>query len=161
RKRAEKSLQKAAEQMKKQYDKKKREAVEYRAGDKVYVEATNISTDRPAKKLDDKRHGPFEILEKIGESAYKLALPPTWRPIHPVFNEIKLTPYREAQFPSQQKPKPIPPVIVDGQEEYEVEEVLDSRLKRGKLEYLVHWKNYPKEERTWEPKQHLNNSPDK
>ncbi|EGO22929.1 hypothetical protein SERLADRAFT_350163, partial [Serpula lacrymans var. lacrymans S7.9] len=33
----------------------------------------------------------------------------------------------------------------DGQREYEVEQILDSRLKRGKLEYLVHWKGYGKE----------------
>ena len=34
---------------------------------------------------------------------------------------------------------------------YEVEKILDSKLIRGKLHYLVHWKGYPIEERTWEP----------
>ena len=38
--------------------------------------------------------------------------------------------------------------------EYEVEEILDSRVSGrggGKLEYLIKWKNYPREELSWEP----------
>ncbi|KAJ6621924.1 hypothetical protein B0H10DRAFT_1788820 [Mycena sp. CBHHK59/15] len=51
-----------------------------------------------------------------------------------------ISPYKPPVFPSQQKPPPPPPVLVDDHEEYEVEAVLDSRLQRGKLQYLVHWK---------------------
>ena len=39
--------------------------------------------------------------------------------------------------------------------DYEVERIIDSRLQRGKLQYLVKWKNYPIEESTWEPENHL------
>jgi hypothetical protein len=52
------------------------------------------TTDWPTKKLDDRRLGPYEILEKAGTSAYKLRLPETDQS-HPVFNEAKLTPYVE------------------------------------------------------------------
>ena len=34
---------------------------------------------------------------------------------------------------------------------YEVEALLDSRLVRGALQYLVAWKGFPREEWTWEP----------
>jgi hypothetical protein len=34
---------------------------------------------------------------------------------------------------------------------YEVECILDQRIRKGKQQYLVHWKGYPKEEATWEP----------
>ena len=44
--------------------------------------------------------------------------------------------------------------------EYKVEEVLDSRLKRGKLEYLVKWSGYTKDHNTWEPKDNCENSCD-
>jgi hypothetical protein len=45
-------------------------------------------------------------------------------------------------------------------EEYEVETIMASQLRRGKLQYLVHWKGYPHEEDTWEPEEHLSNSAD-
>ena len=151
------SLKRAAETMKHFYDRKRSDSREYEIGDKVYVEATNINTTRPAKKLDDKRYGPFEILKKVGPSSYKLKLPGTWK-IHPVFNEALLTPYHPPTFPSQEKPLPPPVVETPEGEEYNVEEILDSRLKRGKIEYLVKWEGYSNEENTWEPLGHLKNA---
>ena len=46
---------------------------------------------------------------------------------------------------------PPPPVVKDGVEEYKVEQILVSRLFRGKLEYLVHWKGYGVEADEWRP----------
>ena len=42
-------------------------------------------------------------------------------------------------------------VTEDRDEEYEVEGIMDSCWKGQHLEYLIHWKGYPEEERTWEP----------
>ena len=102
----------AQETMKCNYNKKKGESWEYKIGDRVWLEGTNILTDWPIKKLDDKWHGPFTIVGKKGESAYWLQLPKTWKHIHPVFNEKFLTPSVPSQYPSQQPPKPTPPIIV-------------------------------------------------
>jgi hypothetical protein len=107
--------------------------------------------------LDNKRHGPFKVIEKVGKSAYKLDLPKTWQSIHPVFNEVILTPFVPPAFSSQKKPAPPPPVNVE-QNIYEVEEVLDSKLVRNKLHYLVHWKGWPIEECTWEPVANLDSA---
>src|SRR4051812_487384 len=109
------------------------------------------------KKLDDKRYGPFEIKKKVGAGAYKLKLPKSWKPIHPVFNEFLLSPFKTPTNPSQQKPLPPPPKIIEQVPEYEVKEVVDSQKRRGRLEYLIHWKGYLQEERTWEPTTNLAN----
>ena len=104
------------------------------------------------KKLAEKRYGPFTILKAIGPSSYLLDIPKTWTGVHPVFNEVLLTPFTEPG-PTQTKVKPPPAVHGDNQEQerYEVESILDSRKIRGKLKYLVHWKGYGHEENTWEP----------
>ena len=61
------ALAHAAEDMKRYYDKYHLEAPNYQPGDLVYLEGTNLKSDRPAKKLDDRRFGPFKILKKVGE----------------------------------------------------------------------------------------------
>src|ERR1700722_11251939 len=87
------ALQQAADRMKKSYDKHVCPNREYSKGNKVYLETTNLKTDRLAKKLDDKRFSPFEVIEKIGPSTYKLKLPDTWPVIHPTFHNSYLTPF--------------------------------------------------------------------
>src|SRR5277367_3470589 len=96
------ALKQTAEQMKIAHDKHARKSVEYTKGDEVYLKATNIRTDRPSKKLDDKRHGPFKVIKKVRESAYELDLPDHWPAIHPIFNEKYLTPYKAAKYANQQ-----------------------------------------------------------
>ncbi len=117
------ALEKAADNMKMQYDKKKRATCDYQVGDKVWLDATNLHLPQPKKKLDDKRVGPFTILDKAGAAACKLKLPPHWK-IHPCFNEKLLTLYILPAFPNQEAPPPPPPDLIDDDEYYEIEEVL-------------------------------------
>ncbi len=144
--------------MKRYYDKKRGKAVNYKVGDLVWLDAGNLTTMRPSKKLDYKRQGPFPVLEVYSNGRYKLQLPRQWRK-HPVFNESVLLPYRPSLFPSQKGEPPPPPELVDDELEYEAEKILDSRLSRGKLQYLVKWRGYPNEENTWEPEDNLKHSP--
>ena len=66
--------------------------------------------------------------------------------IHPVFHVSLLEPYKDSTILGRlQAP---PPIEVDGTEEFEVSEILDSRINCGKLEYLVHWQGYKVHERT-------------
>lgn len=48
-----------------------------------------------------------------------------------------------------------PPAVVEDEEEYEVEQVVDKRLVRGKTQYLIKWKGFSKEDNTWEPQDNL------
>ena len=112
-------------------------------------------TQRPSKKLDWKCLGPYPIVEKISTQAYRLQLPPSLK-VHPVFHVSLLDPYKESEIPGRTQPPP-PPVVIEDQFEYEVEEILDSRLIRNRLFYLIKWKGYPASDNLWEPVAHLTN----
>src|SRR6266487_3476532 len=86
------SLEWAADYMAKAYNKKRHPAGPYQVGDQVWLEATNLTSYQPSKKLAPRCYGPFSILKNVGQSAYCLELPPTWK-IHPVFNKSLVTPY--------------------------------------------------------------------
>jgi len=131
---------------------------EYKVGQKVWVETDNIDLKRPSKKLAEKRIGPYEILEIISPNAIKLKLPRTIK-LHPVMNVSRLRPYKEPRITGQET-TPAPPVEINGELEYEVEQILDSRLRRGQLQYLVKWQGYTEEHNTWEPLANLTNAQD-
>ena len=60
--------------MKKQFDKKKRNPQGLKVGDNVWLKNKNIQLNRPSKKLDNKRYGPFKILKDIGSGVFQLEL---------------------------------------------------------------------------------------
>ena len=70
--------------MKRKADKKRGEAIEDTEGDLVWVEGSNINSDRPAKKLAFRRAGPFPVIKKVGSSAYKLIIPKMWKSLQRV-----------------------------------------------------------------------------
>ena len=80
--------------------------------------------------------------------------------IHPVFHVSLLESYTESRIQGRNLPPP-PPVEVQGEAEYEVEEILDSRVKNRCLEYFIQWKGYGVSERTWEPSSNVKNAPQK
>ena len=121
-------LKKATEDISKYYDRKHSKLQRYKVRDLVWLEATNIMTGQPSKKLDEKRWGPFKVISKIGASSYKLDLPYNWKHVHNIFNEVLLTPYTELKFLDQPQNTHPPPVVAKGAEdEYEVDEIIDSR----------------------------------
>ena len=121
----------------------KREFPMLEPGQKVWLSTKNLNLDRPTKKLSQKWIGPYTIQERLNDLNYKLELPSSMR-IHNVFHVQLLKPHHE----SDRHQKPLPPVEVEGQEEYEIEEILNSRLRRNHLEFLVTWKGYLGEQ-TW------------
>lgn len=153
-----KSILEEAQNEYKKYADRKRIPNPFVVGQMVYLNAKNIRTTRPKKKLDHKLLGPYKIAERINAEAWKLELPKELERIHPVFHSSLLEPYVENMIPNRILPPP-PPVILADEEEYEVEDIVDSRIIRKKLEYRVRWKGYSgADEFNWQPAENLDNS---
>jgi len=121
----------------------------YQIGDLVWLEGRHLRTNQPTAKLAPRRHGPFKVAQVMSSVNYQLELPTQWS-IHPVFHTDLLTPYCETPTHGPNY-KCLPPDLVDGLEEYEVEKILDLRHfgRRRRLQYLVKWKGYPNSDNQW------------
>jgi hypothetical protein len=127
----------------------------YRVGDEVWLDARHIRTQRPSRKLDWKNLGRFKITRILNPWVYELELPPSMK-IHNVFHVSKLSPAATDPLKGQVAP-PAPPIEVEGDISYEVEEVLDSkRVQGGHVKYLIKWTGY--DVPTWEPASYVNDS---
>jgi len=62
--------------------------------------------------------------------------------IHNVFNKDVLTRCVELKFKGQHKEPAPPPMIINEEEEYEIEEVRKHQKRGREMQYLVHWKDY-------------------
>lgn len=130
---------------------------QFHQGNQVWLEVKNIHTTHPMAKLAPKRHGPFLIEKMLGPVTAKLRLPYQWK-IHPVFHTSLLTPYLQMSEYGKHFSNP-PPDIIDEEEEYEVDQIVDSRIRgKKRLKYLVRWTGRPDSENSWEPAGHLKNT---
>ncbi|TFY74404.1 hypothetical protein EWM64_g9610 [Hericium alpestre] len=116
----------AMEDMCRQEDKYGKNGPTFKEGDKVWLDGKNLRLQYPKAKFGLKRQGPFQILQVISPINYKLKLPRTWK-IHPVFHAGLLTPYHET-LEHGPNLMPSPPDIIDGEQEWEVESVVKSRV---------------------------------
>jgi len=151
------ALVKLQEEMKRQVDRSRKKAEEYRVGDKVLISTKDFLMElmkRATKKLMEKFIRSYVVRKIVLENVVELELLVSLR-IHPVVNVRRIVKYRE-QVEGQKKIPP-PSVEVVGEKEYEVEEILDRQERRGKTKYLVKWKGYTVEENTWMGLENLKN----
>ena len=73
---------------------------QFQVGEEVWVKHDNFQTNRPSKKLDHKWFGPYTVLAKVNDSAYKLDLPESMR-VHLVFNIDKLSKFKPSSIEGQ------------------------------------------------------------
>jgi Chromo (CHRromatin Organisation MOdifier) domain len=100
------------------------------------------------KKIAPKREGQFEINEVLGPVTYQLKLPESWR-IHNVFHATLLRPYIKNEVYGNNYLRPLLELL-EGEEVYEVETILEYRRRGRGYQYYVKWKGYPITEATWE-----------
>jgi len=121
------------------------------------VVATQYQDHETVEETGLQENQTIQILAKIGTSAYKLALPPSMA-IHNTFHISLLKPFQEKKFPSQNK-EPPPPIQIEGEDEYELDEIIDSRLHYNKLQYRAKWKGYsPEHDKAWYTAENFNNA---
>jgi len=124
------AIEEAQKNMKKQFDKKRRNPQGLKVSDNVWLENKNIHLNQPSKKLDNKRYRPLKISKDIGSKAFKLELLEGWM-IYNVFNKDLLTRCVELKFKGQHEEPAPPSMIINEEVEYEVEEVRKHR-KHGR-----------------------------
>src|SRR5260370_37625700 len=100
-------------------------------------------------KLDQKWAVPFPIT--ISLAAIKLRLSAWEKNIHPIISVSSICPYIPDEIVEHPQPLQPGPIMVDDQEEYEVEEILDSRFRWGKLWYLVKFVAWSHSDNMWLP----------
>jgi len=136
--------------MKRYYDHRRTPALVFKPGDKVFLDASDIHTTRPSQQLLHRWLGLFVVEWWIRPMAYHLRLPHWMKQLHPVFNIVKLTPAPDNPITGcKTKDHPLP-IVIDGEAEWEVEEILDSRWHWRRFQYLIKWKGYGCEHNSWE-----------
>ena len=112
----------------------------FEEGDKVWLEGKNLHMSHPFPKLTPKHYRPFLVEQVINPMVFKLELLEQWKQkhLHPVFYALLLSPYKETEEHGPNFLEP-PLGVIEGKEEYEVEQVLDSRCsgRKKQLQYLL------------------------
>lgn len=151
----------AAQQRMREYADRHRRDVQFAVGDMVLLSSKNITLKgAQSRKLLSKWLGPYRIKDLVGPVAARLQLPSTAR-IHDVLHVSLLKHYR-----SDGRVQPPPSAfILEGQEEYEVEQILAHRAKgkghKTETEFLIKWQGYAFEHNAREPEAHVQHAPKK
>lgn len=133
----------AAERWSWYYDQHKR-SVPFKVGDKVLVDARSWQDSE--RSLSPRYLGPFKIIEQLSPVTFRVHMDEQYRAYHPVFHASKLVMYKDPVH--QKKPEP-QPEMVDGEELWEVEKILDHRLRAGRVEYRIRWKGFGINDDSW------------
>ena len=139
-------------------DRSRRDWKPFKIGQEVLLETRNLKLPYRSKKIAPKRLGPFRITAQVGTRAYRLKLPPGWR-IHNVFHASLLTPFKTTDSHGPPYTTP-PPDLIAGEEEYEIDYIVNHQKRGRNTQFLVHWKGYPDAKNSWLWERELKNAPD-
>ena len=128
---------------KENYDKHRKPDPNLKSWDMVWFLPRNVQTTRLSKKLDYKKMGQFKRIKEVGTSSQKLHLPALMT-IQNTFHIGLLEPYEDNMFPSRIQTPP-PPIEINGEAEYDLEDIINSRQPRKNLQYHAKWTGYSPE----------------
>jgi len=144
--------------MRKYADRKRLDADEYKVGDLVMLSTKDLKYQmvrRRTEKLTKRFVGSYRVKEIVSLNVVKLELPSTVK-IHLVVNVSRVQQY-VGQVEGQRKEQ-LAPVIIEEEEKWKVERILNKRKVREKDKYLVRWKGFTAESDTWEGRENLENA---
>jgi len=110
---------------------------------------------RRMEKLIEQFVGPYKVKGVVLTNAIELKLPSSVK-IHLVVNVSQVHLYK-SQVKGQKKTPP-KLVIIEGEEEFKVEKILNKRVVREKEKFLVRWKGYTAKADTWKGRENLKNT---
>ena len=152
------ALGKAQEEIKKYANRKRGEVNNYKVGDLVMLSTKDIKyqmVGRRTEKLTERFVGPYKVKKIVLSNVVELELPDTIK-IHLVVNVSRIRRY-VGQVEGQKREQPAL-VIINGEEEWKVEKILNKQQIREKDKYLVQWKGFTVESDTWEGRENLGNT---
>jgi hypothetical protein len=131
----------------------KHKPIQFKKGDLVGLSTRHLRFKGSSRKLAPRFIGPFRILERIGQQAYRLALPNKYAQLHNVFPVQLLEPW---SIRAGEDILPMPD-LDDEDPEWEVEEVKAKQVFKGITYYLVKWAGWPTEYNQWIPADDMTN----
>lgn len=149
------ALNRASARSRRWADRRRVPAPQYHPGQKVWLSTRDIRLKASSRKLAPRFIGPFEVQSVLGPTSVRLRLPDSLK-VHPVFHVSLLKPVVSSPLCPPSDPPP-PPIIVDGHPAYLVDKILAIRRRGRGFQYLVGWKGYGLEERSWVPRSFILN----
>jgi len=158
-----KKRMKAVQSRQKGYADQRQRLLEFAEGDKTFLKVSSmkgVMCIGRRNKLSPRYVGPFEILERIGPLAYRLALPPEMEKVHNVFHVSQLRKY----ISDPNHVLKYSPLQIQEDLSYTVEpvQILDRKQRqlRNKMIPLIKvlWRSQNIEETTWEPEEEMRKS---
>ncbi|KAI4320582.1 hypothetical protein MLD38_034046 [Melastoma candidum] len=145
----------AAQSRQKSYADRRRRPLEFEVGDYVFlkVSPTKMNLKFGLKgKLSPRYIGPYEILERIGNVAYRLALPPRLADIHNVFHVAMLRKYvPDPRHVLHDEQIEVAPNLQVTTEPVEIVDRMEKQLRHRVVPMvLARWLHGNIEEFTWE-----------
>jgi hypothetical protein len=135
-------LEKSSKRMKKYGYQSRIEPPSFEPGNLVMLNGKTIKTRRPARKLEHKMYGPFEILDIISHTAVRLGLPNRWK-IYSVFHVSLFDRFGKGNQDIDQNAVLKTSDPIENAPEYDVDKVMGSTEKDEKVSYRVKWKGWP------------------
>ncbi len=141
-----------AEQQAKYYN-AHHKAASFQMRDKVLLRSINIHTLRSKKKIDHRQLRLFRILKKIDMQAYKLELSERYDAIYLIFH-VSLLKF----WHSRDENSKLQIIFIEEKEKWKIKKILDQRIKKEKIEYLVQWADSSLYENFWKSMKNLSNA---
>lgn len=130
-------------------DRRRTQAPSYLPGQSVLLSTANLNLRTESRKLSPRFIGPFEVVRVVNPVAVQLRLPRTMR-VHPVFHVSQLKPLSTSPL-QPTAPSPPRPRVIDGHPTWTIRRLMDVRRRGRGLQYLVDWRGFGPQERSWEP----------